>query len=152
MPCLEGRGMNATPKERSRVCFGGFRRSCEDALCRSTGSFIVGGFMEIKTKFWIENRGEVVLGGGKTALLLAIDRLGSIQRAADEFGMSYRHAWGAVKKVEKRAGFKILETKLGGKDGGGAQLTPKGKQFVCKADYLLRDLQAVVAKRFKQKF
>ena len=48
--------------------------------------------MEIKTKFWIENKGEVVLGGGKTALLLAVDRLGSIQRAAEEFGMSYRHA------------------------------------------------------------
>ena len=25
--------------------------------------------MEIKAKFWIENRGEVVLGGGKAALL-----------------------------------------------------------------------------------
>ena len=108
--------------------------------------------MEIKTKFWIENRGEVVLGGGKTALLLAIDRLGSIQRVADEFGMSYRHAWGVIQKIEQRAGFKIVETKLGGKDGGGAQLTPKGKEFVCKADFLLRDLQAVVAKRFKQKF
>jgi molybdenum-dependent DNA-binding transcriptional regulator ModE len=33
--------------------------------------------MEIKSKFWIENKGEVVLGGGKTALLLAVDRLGS---------------------------------------------------------------------------
>ena len=71
--------------------------------------------MEIKTKFWIENKGEVVLGGGKTALLLAVDRLGSIQRAADEFGMSYRHAWGAIKKIEKRAGFKILDIRLGGR-------------------------------------
>ena len=68
--------------------------------------------MEIKAKFWIENKGEVVLGGGKTALLLAVDRLGSIQRAAEEFGMSYRHAWGAIKKIEQRAGFKILDTKV----------------------------------------
>ena len=65
--------------------------------------------MEIKAKFWIENKGEVVLGGGKTALLLTLDRLGSIQRAADEFGMSYRHAWGAIEKVEQRAGFKIVD-------------------------------------------
>ncbi len=108
--------------------------------------------MEIKTKFWIENRGEVVLGSGKTALLLAIDRLGSIQRAADEFGMSYRHAWGAIQKIEQRAGFKIVETKLGGKEGGGAQLTPKGRQFVKKTDSLLKDLQKIVEKRFKQKF
>ncbi|MEW6374429.1 MAG: LysR family transcriptional regulator [Thermodesulfobacteriota bacterium] len=107
--------------------------------------------MEIKAKFWIENRGEVVVGGGKTALLQAVDRLGSIQRAADEFGMSYRHAWGAIRKIEKRAGFKIVDTKLGGKDAG-AKLTPKGKDFVVKVGTLLNDLQAIVEKRFKQKF
>ena len=108
--------------------------------------------MEIKTKFWIENRGEVVLGGGKTALLLAIDRLGSIQRAADEFEMSYRHAWGVIKKIEQRAGFKMVETKLGGKDGGGARLTPKAKAFVKKADSLFKELQAMAEKRGRQKF
>ena len=107
--------------------------------------------MEIKVKFWIENKGEVVLGGGKTALLLAVDRLGSIQRAADEFGMSYRHAWGAIRRIEKRAGFKIVDTKLGGKEGGGARLTPKGKAFVDRVDSLLSDLNNVVEKRFKQK-
>ena len=108
--------------------------------------------MEIKAKFWIENKGEVVLGGGKTALLMAVDRLGSIQRAADEFKMSYRHAWGVIRKIEQRAGFKIVETKLGGKDGGGARLTPKGKEFIGKVDSLLKDLQGIVEKRFKQKF
>jgi molybdate transport system regulatory protein len=108
--------------------------------------------MKIKAKFWIENKGEVVLGGGKIALLLAVDRLGSIQRAADEFGMSYRHAWGIIKKVDQRAGFKMVDTKLGGKDGGGAHLTLKGKEFVEKADSLLKDLQVVVGKRLRQKF
>jgi molybdate transport system regulatory protein len=108
-------------------------------------------WIEIKAKFWIENRGEVVLGGGKTALLLAVDRFGSIQRAADEFGMSYRHAWGVIKKIEQRAGFKIVDTKLGGKDGGGAQLTPKGKAFVKRVDSLLKDLQTIVEKRFRQR-
>lgn len=107
--------------------------------------------MEIKAKFWIENKGEVVLGGGKTALLQAVDHLGSIQRAADEFGMSYRHAWGAIKKIEKRAGFKIVDTKLGGKEGGGAQLTQQGKVFVDRVDSLLSDLNRMVEKRFKQK-
>jgi len=107
--------------------------------------------MEIRAKFWIENKGEVVLGGGKTALLLAVGRFGSIQRAADEFGMSYRHAWGAIRRIEKRAGFKIVDTKLGGKEGGGARLTAKGKEFIKGADSLLKDLQTVVEKRFKQK-
>ncbi len=107
--------------------------------------------MEIKAKFWIENKGEVVLGGGKTALLQTVDRLGSIQGAADEFGMSYRHAWGAIKKIEKRAGFKIVDTKLGGKEGGGARLTEKGKAFADRVDSLLSDLHKMVEKRFKQK-
>jgi len=107
--------------------------------------------MEIKAKFWIENNGEVVLGGGKASLLLAVDRLGSIQRAADEFRMSYRHAWGAIRRIEQRAGFKILNTRLGGKDRG-AQLTPRGKAFVQQVDSLLKDLQAVVEKQFTKKF
>ena len=106
--------------------------------------------MEIKAKFWIENKGEVVFGGGKTALLLAVDRLGSIQRAAIEFGMSYRHVWGAIKKIEQRAGFKIMDTKIGGRDGG-AQLTPRGKAFIKTTDALFKDLQATVEKRFRQK-
>ena len=107
--------------------------------------------MEIRAKFWIENKGEVVLGGGKTALLLAVGRFGSIQRAADEFGMSYRHAWGAIRRIEKRAGFKIVDTRLGGKEGGGARLTPKGRLFVDRVDSLLSDLHNVMEKRFKQK-
>jgi molybdate transport system regulatory protein len=107
--------------------------------------------MEIRSKFWIENKGEVVVGGGKTSLLLTVDRLGSIQRAANEFGMSYRHAWGAIRRIEQRAGFKMLDTKLGRKDGG-AQLTPKGKEFIVKVDFLLKDLQTIVEKRFKETF
>ena len=94
---------------------------------------------------------EVVLGGGKADLLLAVHRLGSIQRAAEEFGMSYRHAWGAIRKTEQRAGFKILDTKLGRKDGG-TQLTPKGKEFIGKVDSFLKELQAIVEERFNQKF
>jgi len=108
--------------------------------------------MEIKAKFWIENEGEVMLGGGRTALLLAVDRLGSIQRAADEFGMSYRYMWGVIKKIEKRAGFKMVETKLGGRNGGGAKLTPKGKAFIEMMDSILRDLQGITKKRIKNKF
>ena len=107
--------------------------------------------MKVKAKFWIENKGEVVAGGGKIALLLAVDRLGSIQQAAEEFEMSYRHAWGAIKKIEQRAGFKMVDTKLGGKSKG-ARLTSKGRAFVEKAVSLFKDLQASAEERFRQKF
>ncbi len=107
--------------------------------------------MEIRSKFWIERRGEVVIGSGKTALLMAIERLGSIQGAADEFGMSYRHAWGAIKRIEKRAGFTLVETRLGGREAG-ARLTAKGKVFVMTADALFKDLRDRVQKRSQQKW
>ena len=77
---------------------------------------------------------------GKQPCFRTVDRLGSIQQAADEFGMSYRHAWGAIRRIEKRAGFKIVDTKLGGKEEGGARLTEKGKVFVDGVDFLLSDL------------
>jgi molybdate transport system regulatory protein len=108
--------------------------------------------MEIKAKFWIENEGEVVAGGGKIGLLLAVGRLGSIRRAANEFGMSYRHAWGIIKKIEQRAGFKIVDTKLGGKKEERAELTFKGKVFAERMNSLLEDLQGIVEKRFRQRF
>ncbi len=107
--------------------------------------------MKVKAKFWVESNGEVVVGAGKTALILAVDRLGSIQRAADEFGMSYRHAWGAIRKIEQRAGFKILDKKLGGRDGG-ARLTPEGKTFIDAMESLFKDLQAIVERRFQQNY
>jgi hypothetical protein len=52
-------GMNAkrvpfeAPKERSRVCFGGFRRSCEDAPCESTGSFTQQESHEMRTNIYL---------------------------------------------------------------------------------------------------
>jgi molybdate transport repressor ModE-like protein len=45
-----------------------------------------------------------------------------------------------------------VDTKLGGKEGGGARLTEKGKVFVDGVDFLLSDLRGMVEKRFKQKF
>jgi molybdate transport system regulatory protein len=107
--------------------------------------------MEIKAKFWVENKGEVLVGAGKAELLLAVDRLGSIQSAADELGMSYRHAWGAIRTIERRAGFKILDAKVGRKSGG-AQLTPRGRVFIGKVDSMLRDLQSTVERKVRQKY
>jgi molybdenum-dependent DNA-binding transcriptional regulator ModE len=39
-----------------------------------------------------------------------------------------------------------------GRKEGGAQLTPRGKEFITKVDSLLKGLQAIVEERFNQKF
>lgn len=108
--------------------------------------------MEMKYKVWLEKDGEVVAGNGKVGLLKMIDELGSIQKAAEEHGMSYRHAWGIIQKMEKRSGIKLVETQVGGKEGGGAQLTSQAKRFLNQYDAFRKSLDRSVASNFKSTF
>ena len=108
--------------------------------------------MEIRAKFWIENKGEVVLGSGKAALLGAVHENGSIQRAAEEFGMSYRHAWGIIKKMEQRAGFKLMKVQVGGGQGKGAYLTTHGKNLLEKFTLLEESLGKITMEKFREIF
>ena len=108
--------------------------------------------MDIKFKFWLEKDGEVLVGNGKVGLLQKIDELGSIQKAAENHGMSYRHAWGMIQKIEKRAGFKFVETQVGGKDGGNAKLTLEGKEFLHNYSSFRKGLDETIEKKFQKAF
>lgn len=108
--------------------------------------------MKVKFKIWVENKGEVVAGNGKMHLLKIIDELGSIQKAAIKMGLSYRHAWGMIKKMEKRAGFKLVKTAVGGKEGGGAKLTPRGREFLQKYLAFRDKLDKLVKEEFQKGF
>ncbi len=79
----------------------------------------------IRSKIWIEDEsGNVVFGLGRLKILDAIDRLGSIQGAAKELKMSYRAIWGRIKATEERLDRPLLIRNIGGRTGGGSQLTP----------------------------
>jgi molybdate transport system regulatory protein len=108
--------------------------------------------MQVKSKVWIEAGGEVVAGDGKVDLLERIEGMGSIQKAAGEIGMSYRHAWGFLKKMEKRGGIKLVETQIGGREGGGAKLTPAGKDFLRRYSAFREGLDEYIEEKFKQAF
>lgn len=108
--------------------------------------------MEIRYKIWLENKGEVIAGNGKINLLKMIDELGSIQRGAQKMGLSYRHAWGMIQKMEQRAGFKLVKTAVGGKEGGGAILTSRGQELVQKYLTLRNNLDKFVKQKFNEEF
>ena len=108
--------------------------------------------MEIKLKVWLEQEGEVVAGDGKVRLLKLIERHGSIQKAAQENGMSYRHAWGAIRKMEMRSGLKLVETQAGGRAGGGARLTAPGRDFVARYGRFSDGLEEIIQKKFQKAF
>ena len=66
----------------------------------------------------------MVFGLGRLKILDAIDRLGSIQAAAKELKMSYRAIWGRIKATEERLNRPLLIRNIGGRSGGGSELTP----------------------------
>src|SRR5215470_14597358 len=63
----------------------------------------------VKAKFWLTIGPRTLFGDGKADLLEAVDRLGSLRSAAQSMGMSYRHAWGLLRELDKAAGFAFLE-------------------------------------------
>jgi molybdate transport system regulatory protein len=70
------------------------------------------------------------LGPGKIFLLEQIRSTGSISAAGRAMGMSYRRAWQLVHALNRTFRAPVVETKLGGKAGGGAELTDFGENLV----------------------
>lgn len=70
------------------------------------------------------------LGPGKVSLLEAVARTGSIRKAAQETGMSFRQAWLLLKAIEEMVGRPVIATLRGGSHGGGARLTALGEVVV----------------------
>ncbi len=86
--------------------------------------------MEIKSKLYIVEGEKHIIGDGKIKLLEAIEKYGSVNKAAKEFGLSYPHAWRYVHEIEEVFNKKIVNTKTGGKRGGGSNLTDCGKKLI----------------------
>lgn len=82
---------------------------------------------KVGIRVWVEREGQAVLGEGRAELLAAIDAEHSITKAAKAAGMSYRRAWTMIQEVNQAAGEALVESAVGGKQGGGAQLTPHGR-------------------------
>ena len=80
----------------------------------------------VGVRLWVERSGEAILGPGRLELLEAIDRCHSISAAARDLGMSYRRAWLLVESINRAAGDVLVQRQTGGRDGGGAELTPQG--------------------------
>lgn len=77
----------------------------------------------------------------RIALLGQIAAQGSITRAAKAAGMSYKAAWDAIDELNNLADQPLVARSVGGKGGGGAQLTPAGERLL----QLHQRLQAIQA-------
>jgi molybdate transport system regulatory protein len=77
------------------------------------------------------------LGPGKIRLLELVAETGSIRKAAAGMKMSYRKAWLLLKALKETFGEALVETTTGGRSGGGARLSRRGRFVVAR----YRDLE-----------
>ena len=89
------------------------------------------------------------LGPGKIALLEAIGKLGSISAAGREFEMSYRRAWRLTAELNHMFESPLVETREGGKNGGGASLTDLGERVVVLYRVAERKVRESTAREIK---
>jgi molybdate transport system regulatory protein len=75
---------------------------------------------------------ELRVGPGKIALLEQIAALGSISAGGRAMDMSYRRAWELIEELNTMFGQPVVESRSGGKKGGGATLTPLGLSLISR--------------------
>lgn len=83
-----------------------------------------------KLKIQIDFPGGARLGPGKVALLELIDAEGSLSRAAEKMGISYRRAWLFMQQINGAFDEVAVATPEHGHGGGPARLTEFGRELI----------------------
>lgn len=91
-------------------------------------------------------------GPGVAELLRRVRETHSLRAAALDMEMAYSKAWKIVKNAEECLDCKLLSTATGGKNGGGATLTPEAEQLLAAYDAYCRELHAFAAEKFQAAF
>jgi molybdate transport system regulatory protein len=92
------------------------------------------------------------IGPGKIALLESIDSSGSISAAGRAMEMSYKRAWDLVDEINTMCRQAAVERQTGGKNGGGAVLTPFGHALVARYRKIEKDAASAARKELRALF
>jgi molybdate transport system substrate-binding protein len=93
----------------------------------------------------IDRHGQTVLAEGRAELLAAIGTHRSITKAAKAIGISYRKAWSLIQEINAAAGTPLVSAAVGGAQGGGADLTERGRFALRVYDQVRRTLHQTAA-------
>lgn len=88
--------------------------------------------------------GEQRLAHGKIELLEHIKATGSISAAGRAMDMSYRRAWLLVEELNTMFSEIVVSSQRGGKQGGGAQITPFGEELLSRFRAMERNTQTAI--------
>ena len=82
----------------------------------------------------------------RVALVQAIDELGSITAAARRLGLSYKGAWDIVQALNNLFETPLIEAAPGGKAGGAAVVTPRGREVAAAFHRVQAEIDAALVK------
>ena len=91
-------------------------------------------------------------GPGLAELLRRVEEHHSLRAAALSMKMAYSKAWTILHTAEDALGFKLLDLKTGGKNGGGATLTDDGKRMLAAYESYCAKLRAYGERVFREEF
>ena len=105
--------------------------------------------MEMKLTPRFYQDGERIFGPGVAELMQQVQVHRSLRSAAQAMEMAYSKAWRIIRNAEEGFGCKLLNSTIGGRNGGGAVLTPEYAKKI-GADYYAKDAKqsADIAKEF----
>ncbi len=86
--------------------------------------------MEISSNLTLELFEQPFLLEKRIDLLFAVQKCGSINKAAKEVPMSYKKAWEAINAMNNLSSTPVVQTETGGKGGGGTSLTKYGENLL----------------------
>src|SRR5215469_6318907 len=86
--------------------------------------------MSIEALVTLKAEDPPAVGRERMRLLEAVAREGSITAGAKAVGLTYKAAWDALDGMANLFGRPLLETRAGGRAGGGASLTPTGVRVI----------------------
>ncbi len=103
------------------------------------------GKSEPKLIFRLQFDPEGRIGRGKIELLAHIKETGSISAGGRAMDMSYRRAWLLVDEMNRLFREPVVESQRGGKQGGGAVLTPFGEALIAHYQAMEEKARAALA-------
>ena len=75
-----------------------------------------------------------------------------LRAAAASMEMAYSKAWRIIHEAEEGFGFRLLDSTIGGRHGGGASLTPEAEQLLADYRRFEADIFAYSQARFQEIF
>ena len=91
-------------------------------------------------------------GPGMAMLLRRIERLHSLRAASLDMGMAYSKSWTILREAETGLQFPLVHSTTGGRNGGGAVLTPKGQRLLEAYEQFERELNETGEELFRKYF